>query len=136
MRWRSGNINRPHIRRCRQFLAHFEAGTATNTSCRRTNLPPWPPRIIDFPGSTFGDGNGRITRLYSHAWIVRAGIVVSALWTLSRGLARQRASYFAALAAATRPAGTTSMVAAESSDRAPAQFGVFVLRRCSIKSNS
>jgi Fic family protein len=48
----------------------------------------------------FGDGNGRVTRLYSHAWIVRAKVDGFGLWTLSRGLARHREKYFSALKAA------------------------------------
>ena len=48
----------------------------------------------------FGDGNGRVIRLQSHAQLIRHGIAGHGLWTLSRGLARSRQRYFASLAAA------------------------------------
>ncbi len=48
----------------------------------------------------FLDGNGRVTRLFSHAYLVKAGIDGHGMWTVSRGLARNRNDYLAALAAA------------------------------------
>lgn len=48
----------------------------------------------------FGDGNGRVIRLQSHAQLIRHGLAGHSLWTLSRGLARHRQRYFASLAAA------------------------------------
>ncbi|WP_408639656.1 Fic family protein [Roseomonas populi] len=45
----------------------------------------------------FADGNGRATRLLSHALLRRTGIG-SALWSVSRGLARNVDSYKARLA--------------------------------------
>lgn len=42
----------------------------------------------------FGDGNGRVVRLHSHALLLHHGLDGSGLWTLSRGLARQRKGYF------------------------------------------
>ena len=42
----------------------------------------------------FGDGNGRVTRLHSHALMIRCGIDGHGLWTLSRGLARHRDRYY------------------------------------------
>lgn len=43
----------------------------------------------------FGDGNGRVSRLYSEASLIRYGYSDrSSLWTLSRGLARSKARYF------------------------------------------
>jgi Fic family protein len=46
----------------------------------------------------FLDGNGRVARLFTHAWFVKAGVDSEGLWTLSRGLARRQAEYQAALA--------------------------------------
>lgn len=46
----------------------------------------------------FLDGNGRVARLFTQAWFVKAGISGSGLWTLSRGLARQHEEYRAKLA--------------------------------------
>jgi Fic family protein len=48
----------------------------------------------------FGDGNGRVIRLQSHAEMIRHGIAGHGLWTLSRGLARHRQRYYASLEAA------------------------------------
>ena len=50
----------------------------------------------------FGDGNGRVVRLYSHAALIRQKVDGLGLWTLSRGLARFRDKYYAQLAAADR----------------------------------
>ncbi|MGA2557180.1 MAG: Fic family protein, partial [Verrucomicrobiota bacterium] len=46
----------------------------------------------------FLDGNGRVARLFTQAWFVKAGVDSDGLWTLSRGLARRKADYQAALA--------------------------------------
>jgi Fic family protein len=48
----------------------------------------------------FLDGNGRVARLFTHAWFVKAAIDGEGLWTISRGLARRQADYRAALAKA------------------------------------
>lgn len=50
----------------------------------------------------FPDGNGRVTRLFSHAWLCELGIG-SELWAISRGLARQVDKYKNALAVADQP---------------------------------
>jgi len=46
----------------------------------------------------FLDGNGRIARLFTHAWLAKAGVDSGGLWATSRGLARRKAEYQAALA--------------------------------------
>jgi len=46
----------------------------------------------------FLDGNGRVARLFTQAWLVKAGIDSDGLWTISRGLARRKEDYEAALA--------------------------------------
>ncbi len=48
----------------------------------------------------FLDGNGRVTRLFTHAYMVKAHIDGHGLWTVSRGLARNRNGYMGALAGA------------------------------------
>lgn len=48
----------------------------------------------------FLDGNGRVTRLFSHAYLIKTRIDGHGLWTISRGLARNRDAYIAALAGA------------------------------------
>jgi len=42
----------------------------------------------------FGDGNGRVARLFSHALLLQEEIGGYGLWTLSRGLARNKNEYF------------------------------------------
>ncbi len=49
----------------------------------------------------FFDGNGRVTRLFSHAYLKKLGIG-SGLWAVSRGLSRNVSEYKARLAAADR----------------------------------
>jgi Fic family protein len=39
----------------------------------------------------FLDGNGRVVRLFTHAWLAKAGVDSDGLWTISRGLAACRA---------------------------------------------
>ncbi|MCC5790746.1 MAG: Fic family protein [Opitutales bacterium] len=51
----------------------------------------------------FGDGNGRVMRLYSQAMLVRHELDGAGLWSLSRGLARQRQSYYSYLDRADQP---------------------------------
>lgn len=48
----------------------------------------------------FLDGNGRVTRLMTHAYLKKAKIDGHGLWTVSRGFARNREEYLAALAGA------------------------------------
>ncbi len=48
----------------------------------------------------FLDGNGRVTRLFSHAYLVKARIDGHGMWTVSRGMARNRDRYLATLAGA------------------------------------
>lgn len=75
----------------------------------------------------FGDGNGRVIRLQSHALLIRHGIASHGLWTLSRGLARLRQRYFAALAAADRGRRNDLDGRGNLSDAALAEFCVFFL---------
>jgi len=51
----------------------------------------------------FLDGNGRVTRLFTHAFFIKAHIDGHGMWTVSRGLARNRDAYLAKLAGADRP---------------------------------
>jgi Fic family protein len=46
----------------------------------------------------FSDGNGRVARLFTHAWLAKAGVDSDGLWTISRGLARRKPEYQATLA--------------------------------------
>jgi Fic family protein len=51
----------------------------------------------------FLDGNGRVARLFTDAYLRRVGVTGYGLWTVSRGLARQSADYKAMLAGADSP---------------------------------
>jgi Fic family protein len=51
----------------------------------------------------FLDGNGRVTRLFAHAYLIRAGVGGHRLWMVSRGFARRRDDYMAALIGADAP---------------------------------
>jgi Fic family protein len=48
----------------------------------------------------FLDGNGRVTRLFTQSMLIRAGLDSHGLWTISRGLARNKGEYMARLEAA------------------------------------
>ncbi len=50
----------------------------------------------------FGDGNGRVIRLHSQALLIHHRLDGGGLWTLSRGLARQRQRYYEQLQLADR----------------------------------
>lgn len=50
----------------------------------------------------FGDGNGRVVRLHSQALMIHHSLDGGGLWTLSRGLARQRQRYYDYLQGADR----------------------------------
>jgi fido (protein-threonine AMPylation protein) len=76
----------------------------------------------------FGDGNGRVTRLYSHACLIRCKTDAFGLWTLSRGLARQRDAYYRQLSDADSERRNDLDGRGNLSDRALGEFCVFLLR--------
>ncbi|MBM3861566.1 MAG: Fic family protein [Verrucomicrobia bacterium] len=51
----------------------------------------------------FGDGNGRVARLHSHALLQHHDLDGHGMWTLSRGLARARQAYYNRLHEADQP---------------------------------
>jgi Fic family protein len=75
----------------------------------------------------FGDGNGRVIRLHSHALLIRHRIGGHGLWTLSRGLARSRQRYYASLEAADRGRAGDLDGRGNLSDATLAEFCVFFL---------
>ena len=75
----------------------------------------------------FGDGNGRVIRLQSHAQMVRHGLAGVGLWTLSRGLARHRQRYYSSLEAADQGRRGDLDGRGNLSDEALAAFCVFFL---------
>jgi Fic family protein len=76
----------------------------------------------------FGDGNGRVARLYSHASLVRRQVDSHGLWTLSRGLARRRGDYYEALGNADKGRWNDLDSRGNLSDRFLAEFCIFFLR--------
>lgn len=46
----------------------------------------------------WADGNGRVARLFSEAWLIRARVDAHGLWSVSRGLARRLSDYRTCLA--------------------------------------
>jgi Fic family protein len=48
----------------------------------------------------FADGNGRLARLFTYAWMLRSGMTGTGFWSLSRGLLRRKEEYMAKLKAA------------------------------------
>jgi Fic family protein len=76
----------------------------------------------------FGDGNGRVTRLHSHAWLLRCKVGSEGLWTLSRGLARHRKEYYANLHHADQRRWNDLDGRGNLSDRALGDFCLFMLK--------
>jgi len=75
----------------------------------------------------FGDGNGRVIRLHSHALLMRAKVDGFGLWTLSRGLAREKKRYYEHLQAADQKRGGDYDGRGNLSDRSLFQFCEFFL---------
>lgn len=79
----------PSSRSVAPFVAHFERRYRFEGMGRAT-------RILAMPAAhhrlnyihPFPDGNGRVSRLMSHAMALHAGIGANGLWSVSRGLAR------------------------------------------------
>jgi Fic family protein len=76
----------------------------------------------------FGDGNGRVARLHSQAWLIRSKTDSGGLWTISRGLARQRDEYYRHLSAADQGRMNDYDGRGNLSDKALAEFCLFFMR--------
>lgn len=77
----------------------------------------------------FYDGNGRTVRLFSHAFLKYLGIG-SSLWSVSRGLARNRNDYKSLLMAADQPRKGDLDGRGNLSEIALREFCVFFLKTC------
>lgn len=77
----------------------------------------------------FGDGNGRVARLQSQAATIQAGLDDEGLWTLSRGLARARPTYYHHLQAADQRRVNDFDGRGNLSDKALSQFCIFFLKQ-------
>lgn len=78
----------------------------------------------------FGDGNGRVARLMTDAWLRRIGVGAHGLWTVSRGLARARGHYKQLLANADQPRQNDFDGRGARSARALDEFCGFFLEIC------
>ena len=76
----------------------------------------------------FLDGNGRVTRLFTHAYLIRAGVDGHRLWMVSRGFARRRDDYMAALIGADAPRGSDLDGRGNLSDEGLTRFCEFFLQ--------
>jgi Fic family protein len=77
----------------------------------------------------FLDGNGRVTRLMSHAMLLRFG-VGSSLWSVARGLARNVQTYKSLLQAADEPRRGDLDGRGTLSEQALTEFCEFFLKAC------
>ncbi len=75
----------------------------------------------------FGDGNGRVARLQSQAAMIATGLDGEGLWTLSRGLARSRPTYYKHLQEADQPRLNDYDGRGNLIDKALSSFCVFFL---------
>lgn len=78
----------------------------------------------------FYDGNGRVARLLTHAFVRQAKIDGAGLWSVSRGLAREHRTYVEVLAEADSPRWDDYDGRGNLSERALVKFCDFFLRSC------
>ncbi len=119
----------PHHQALPQILARFGEANGSNAILATEQLAALAAAHHRLAWiHPFGDGNGRVTRLYSRAWLARTGVDALGLWTLSRGLARQRKAYYEHLSAADQKRWNDLDGRGNLSDRALGGFCVFILQ--------
>ena len=119
----------PHFGALPAFMSRFAAfysGSGIGTADQLIALAASHHRLAWV--HPFSDGDGRVCRLHSHAWLHRQQVGALGLWTISRGLARQRADYYAMLSAADSPRRGDLYGRGNLSDRGLADFCVFFLK--------
>ncbi len=129
-----GRHQPPASARVGDFMAHFE---------QRYAFPKLSParRILAIPAAhhrfnfihPFPDGNGRVSRLMSHAMALQAGIGAHGLWSISRGLARgleSRTEYKSMMDHADMPRQGDLDGRGNLSERALIDFSTWFLRVC------
>jgi Fic family protein len=118
----------PHFGSLPAFMARFSAfyGGSVSAADHLIALAAGHHRLAWI--HPFSDGNGRVCRLHTHAWLHRQKVGALGLWTISRGLARQRADYYAALSAADLPRQGDLDGRGNLSDCGLANFCVFFLK--------
>ena len=74
------------------------------------------------------DGDGRVTRLFTHAYLIKARVDGHRLWMVSRGFARRRDDYIAALVSADTPRKSDVDGRGNLSDEGLSQFCEFFIQ--------
>lgn len=113
-----------------RFLTRFEEAYAPDRLSR-------PRQIVAIAAShhrllwihPFIEGNGRVARLFAHAWLARLG-VGSSLWSVSRGLGRTHEEYKRRLMEADAPRQGDLDGRGSLSEKALVAFCAYFLRRC------
>ena len=124
-----GRHEPPHYGALPAFLARFEAFYGSTDIVRTYQLVAMAAARHRLAWiHPFGDGNGRVARLYSHACLARQKVDGFGLWTLSRGLARLRQEYYDRLHAADQKRRNDFDGRGNLSDRALGDFCLFLLR--------
>jgi Fic family protein len=140
--WRSGveqdvTVGRhqpPSSKRVGDFMRHFEERyrlAGLGKAARMLAIPAAHHRLNYI--HPFPDGNGRVSRLMSHAMAHHAGIAAHGLWSISRGLARgleSRQDYKRMMDHADMPRQGDLDGRGNLSERALADFTLWFLRVC------
>jgi Fic family protein len=124
----------PSADRVVDFMAHFEWRyklESLGAGSRITALPAAHHRLNYI--HPFMDGNGRVSRLMSHAMALKAGIGAHGLWSVSRGLARgleSRSEYKSMMDHADMPRQGDLDGRGNLSTRALTDFTIWFLKIC------
>lgn len=129
-----GRHQPPASARVADFMAYFEQryAFAALSPARRILAIPAAHHRFNFI-HPFADGNGRVSRLMSHAMALQAGIGAHGLWSISRGLARgleSRTEYKLMMDHADMPRQGDLDGRGSLSERALIEFSTWFLRVC------
>ena len=124
----------PSSDRVAAFMDYFEARYkfATLGKAERILAIPAAHHRFNFI-HPFPDGNGRVSRLMSHAMAIQAGIGAHGLWSISRGLARgleSRADYKQMMDRADAPRQSDVDGRGNLSEKALGDFVLWFLKVC------
>jgi Fic family protein len=129
-----GRHQPPGSAKVADFMAYFAQryAFAALSPARRILAIPAAHHRLNFI-HPFADGNGRVSRLMSHAMALQAGIGAHGLWSISRGLARgleSRTEYKAMMDHADMPRQGDLDGRGNLSERALIEFSTWFLRVC------
>jgi Fic family protein len=124
----------PSFPRVPEFMAYFESqyGSIRNLEAGRVLATPAAHHRLNYI-HPFRDGNGRVSRLMSHAMILKAGLGAHGLWSISRGLARglnDRTQYKLMMNNADTPRMSDTDGRGNLSTRALREFTAWFLKVC------